>query len=100
MKMKSIAVSIALVLIIRLQAAAGFAPPKSTLNYPVSLRSGTTISGPITNIDPVNRMIQIKDSDGIIQSIQIDTNVQILRNGTPTELTSLSYNDLVTVIHK
>lgn len=100
MKMKPIAASLALVLMLRLASFAGFTPPPSVLNYPVPMPPGSALTGPVTNIDPVNRMIQIKDSAGIIQTIRIGNDIEILRNDTPISLSSLSYNDIVTVTRK
>jgi hypothetical protein len=97
MKMRPIAVSFALVLALRLVGVAGFAPPPSVLNYPAQLPPGTILTGPVTNIDPVNRMIQIKDSTGILRTVRIDGSTQILRNDKPTDLSRLSYGDIVTV---
>jgi len=98
--MKTIAASFVLVLMLSPVSFAGFAPPPSILNYRVPVSPGTTLTGPVTNIDSVNRMIQVKDSAGIIQSVRIDNDTQILHNGTPISLSSLSYDDVVTVIRK
>jgi len=100
MNKKTMAASFALVLTVSLVSAVGFAPPPSVLNYRAPVAPGTTITGPVTNIDLVNRMVQIKDSDGTIQTMRIDNEIEILHNGSPTSLENLSYNDIVTVSRK
>ena len=67
------------------------------LNYPAPLTATGSISGDITNIDPVNNLIQIKDATGIVQTIRVDDRVQITRRGEVVQLVNLSLGDFVTV---
>ena len=67
------------------------------VNYPTPMPDGSSVSGVITNIDPVNKMIQVREPSGMVQTIRIDEHVQILRNGQPVNLNTLSLGDAVTV---
>ncbi len=69
-------------------------------NYPLSLSNAGSVSGDITNIDPVNNMIQIRDANGIVQSVHVDDHVVILRRGESVRLFNLSLGDFVTVSEK
>jgi hypothetical protein len=72
-------------------------PYITPVNYPTPMPAGSSISGEITNIDPVNKLIQIRELTGMVETIRIDDHIQILRNGQPTNLNSLSLGDSVTV---
>jgi hypothetical protein len=74
-----------------------FAPPVPVLNYPVHLREGTQLGGPVTNVDPVNKTIQIKDADGIIQTIAVRGNILLLKDGQPIDLFNVRLGDVITV---
>jgi hypothetical protein len=93
--------SICAVLVMMLTA--GFANavlgPSGTpaLNYRTPLTPGRSVHGVVTNIDTVNNVIQVEDSNGIIQAIVVDGQTQIQRNGEPVRLNSLSIADSVTV---
>src|SRR5438094_72245 len=67
------------------------------VNYPTPMSAGDTVSGVVTNIDPVNRMIQIRDASGMIQTIRVDDRIQILRNGSPANFSTVSLEDSITV---
>ena len=67
------------------------------VNYPTPMPIGASISGTVTNIDNVNRMIQVKESSGMVQTIRLDTHIQIYRNNQPASLETLSLGDSVTV---
>src|SRR5439155_7845033 len=60
------------------------------VNYPTPMPAGASVSGVVTNIDPVNRMIQIRDASGMIQTIRVDDRIQILRNGSPANFSTVS----------
>ena len=98
-ELKPISISLAIVLAAMLMGL-GPAVVPGTLNYPVPLSSGIMITGPITNIDPVNRMVQIKDKDGVIETIRVSSDVRIMRQGEQTRLSDLSRDDVVTVLRK
>jgi len=98
--MKRFAPSLALVLTFGLSRLAPLHAQITPVNYPTPLIGGNSVTGPITNIDPVNHMIQVKDDTGMIQTFHIDQNVQILRNGEPVQLNSLDIGDLVTITLK
>jgi hypothetical protein len=100
MTKKSLAASLMLVSTFSLASPPAPTPVRNALTNPLPIPSGTTITGPVTNIDPVNRRIQIRDSAGIIQTIRIDNGVEILRNGASTPLSDLAYHDIVTVTGK
>src|SRR5438874_2119682 len=70
------------------------------VNFPYPMAQGTAISGPVTNIDPVNQMIQVKDAIGFIQTFRLDQKIQIFKNGSPVRLNDLSLGDVVTVTSK
>jgi hypothetical protein len=70
------------------------------VNYPLSLSNVGSVSGDIMNIDPVNKMIQVRDVNGIVQTIRVDDHVQILRRGETVHLHDLSLGDFVTVSEK
>ena len=69
----------------------------ASMNYPLSLSNVGSVSGDITNIDPVNNLIQIRDANGIVQTIHVDDHVRILRRGESVQLVDLSLGDFVTV---
>lgn len=100
MKGMPVAAVLAIVLTVRSLGVAGFAPPASILNYPAKIPLEATIKGFVTNIDPVNRLLQVKDKDGIIQSIRVDDEVQILRNGEPAPFNDVSLGDQIIVMRK
>jgi len=68
------------------------------VNYPTPMPVGTSVSGMVTNIDPVNKMIQVREPSGMVQTIRIDEHVQILHNGQPINLNAISLGDSITVI--
>jgi len=68
------------------------------VNYPTPMSAGAVVSGVITNIDPVNQMIQIRDASGMIQTIHVNEHIQILQQGQPVRLDSLRLGDPVTTV--
>jgi hypothetical protein len=67
------------------------------VNYPTPTPPGFSIYGVITNIDPVNRMIQVRQSSGMIETIHITEAIQVLRNGEPATFNTLTLGDTVAV---
>src|SRR5438552_153031 len=77
---------------------AGVAGAQATaLNYPSQVIPGQRVTGPVTNIDTVNQLVQLKDPDGLIQTFKISPEVQIQRNGNPISLRNVNLGDVVTV---
>ena len=72
-------------------------PYITPVNYPTPVPDGSSVSGTITNIDPVNKMIQVREPSGMVQTVHIDDHVQILRNSQPINLNTLSLGDSITV---
>jgi hypothetical protein len=72
-------------------------PYITPVNYPTPVSPGSSLSGVITNIDPVNRMIQVRQDSGMVQTIHLDEHIQLERNGQPAKLNTLSLGDSVTV---
>jgi hypothetical protein len=85
------------VLAISLAVAPALHANITPVNYPTPMPVGATVSGVITNLDPVNRMIQVRESSGMVQTIYIDDHIQIRRNGAPVTFFSLSLGDLITL---
>ena len=55
------------------------------------------VSGTVQNVDSTNSVVQIKDSSGNVQSVKVDNNTQITREGTVIQLADLRTGDVVTV---
>jgi hypothetical protein len=51
----------------------------------------------VTNIDPVNNTIQGKDSTGIIQTVALTPDVQMIKNGVSATINDIRVGDIVTV---
>ena len=67
------------------------------VNYPTPLTVGSSVAGVITNIDPVNKMIQVREPSGMVQTIHVNEHIQILRNAQPVNFNTLTLGDSVTV---
>jgi hypothetical protein len=100
MKMNYLILPFALMLTFSLRHLPAADAQITPVNFPTSLPQGDSVTGPITNIDPVNQMIQVKDPIGMIQTFRVDQNILILKNGTSVRLSSLNLGDVVTVISK
>ena len=70
------------------------------VNFPNPLPAGSSASGVVTNIDQVNRMVQVRESSGMILTFRVTESVQILRNSEPIRLLDLRLGDFVTVSSK
>ena len=93
------ALSAVILITISLGRATAMEQPYITpVNYPAVIAPGTSVTGQVTNIDPVNQMIQVKDAFGMLQTIHITPYFQILHNSETVKLTNLSLGDTVTVI--
>jgi hypothetical protein len=90
------------ILVIVLAAGLAVAPAAwsiiTPVNFPTPMPVGTVLSGAITNIDPVNQLIQIRDNGGMIQSIRVDDHIEIRRGGSPVSFSNLSLGDSIIVI--
>jgi hypothetical protein len=67
------------------------------VNYPTPMPVGTSLSGVITNLDPVNLLVQLRDNGNMIQSVIVDSHIEIRRNGSPVSFNNLSIGDTITV---
>ena len=71
-----------------------FTPP---LTWRQPLEQGSTLRGIITNIDPVNQTLFLKDSTGIVRAIALDNEVQIEKRDRSATLRTISIGDDVTL---
>ena len=71
-----------------------FAPPL-TWNQP--LERGNTLQGVVTNVDPVNRILFLKDPTGIVHAIAVDDDLDIERGDRPVKLHNVSIGEDVTL---
>jgi len=53
--------------------------------------------GTVTNIDPVNNAIQLKDRKGILQTVNLDDGIQLMVKEKATTLNDLKLGDVVTI---
>jgi hypothetical protein len=100
MKIKSLILSSAFVFTFGLTQVVALQSQPPGLNFPTPLLEGNSVTGPITNIDPVNQVIQVRDDIGIIRSFRADQNIDIMRNGAPVQFSDLNLGDLVTITKK
>ena len=100
MKIKPLMAALAFGMVISLAGAPAAYSDITHVNFPTPLPEGNSASGPITNIDPVNRMIQLKVYNGMIESFHIDDYIHVARDGTVVQFEDLSLGDIVTVTAK
>ena len=68
------------------------------VNYPTAVQSGSSVSGVVTNIDPVNQMVQLRDASGMVQTVRVDVHIQLVRNGEAIRLIDLNLGDTITAV--
>jgi len=69
-------------------------------NYPNPLSPYASVTGVVTNIDPVNRLLQVRESSGMLETIRVDERIEILLRGQVVKLDDLRFGDSVTVVSK
>jgi|WetSurMetagenome_2_1015567.scaffolds.fasta_scaffold1433886_1 hypothetical protein len=102
MRKRVLSVSVFVALAIFVVSLRGFGDehPWNTWNYPTQLNAGAVVSGEVTNVDPVNRLIQVRDAVGLIQTIHVTDSVRIVRQGKTVEFSDVDLGDTLAFTQK
>jgi len=72
----------------------------SASQYPsdnaIAPASNKMVTGTVQNVDANNSSVQIKDTTGTMQTVKVDNNTEIAREGNTIQLSELKTGDVVT----